>query len=405
MKVAITPTLARGKITAPPSKSMAHRLLICAGLSDGVSTIRGVSDCDDVEATIGALASLGIKCLHSGNDVTVYGKSVEDIVPNAPIFCRESGSTMRFFIPIALLTDKKIKFTGAKTLLARPMSVYQNICDKFGYEFIHDEDGITVCGKLGGGIYEIPGGISSQFISGMLFALPFSPADSEIRITKPIESILYIKMTISALKSFGVIADFDEELGIIRIPGNQKYTPADITVEGDYSGTAFIEALNYLGGEVEIEGLNPDTLQADAIYTEYFKLIEIGTPTLDISNCPDLAPILFALAAIKNGAKFTGTRRLKIKESDRAMAMKLELEKLGAELTVFENEVVVKKCELHSPTVAINAHNDHRIVMSLAVLLTKLGGEITGAEAVRKSYPDFFLELKRLGINIEKYEN
>ena len=404
MRVAISKGRAVGKITAPPSKSMAHRLLICAGLSGGVSRIRGISDCEDVRATIDCLSALGVVCERIGNDVTVYGKVPADMSVNSQLFCRESGSTIRFFIPIALLLGKVTNFVGAKSLMARPFGIYRDICDKFGYQFEQSENEISVCGRLTGGIYELPGNVSSQFISGLLFALPSAEGDSEIRITKPIESLSYINMTLSALESFGVYADFNENSGIIRIAGGQKYKPQDIAVEGDYSGAAFTSAFNYLGGSVRVDGLKEESLQGDAIYKEYFKQIEEGTPTLDIGNCPDLAPILFALSAAKNGAHFIGTRRLKIKESDRALTMQSELKKLGADIEVLENEVTVKGGGITAPSEALFGHNDHRIVMSLAVLLTLVGGEISGAEAVSKSYPEFFCDLEALGITVERYE-
>ena len=404
MRVVIKPSVPRGRITAPPSKSMAHRLLICAGLSGGISTVRGISDCEDVRATIDCLSALGVLCERRGNDVRVYGKAPCDMTVKSQLLCRESGSTIRFFIPIALLLGKKAEFIGAKGLMSRPMGIYRDLCENRGYEFSQSEDCISVCGSLSGGIYELPGDVSSQFISGLLFALPTVDVDSEIRIKKPIESASYIKMTISALESFGIHTDFDIEAGIIRIGGGQKYTPQDITVEGDYSGAAFIEALNYLGGDVEVDGLKADSLQGDAIYREYFGLINGGTPTLDIGNCPDLAPILFALSAAKRGARFIGTRRLKIKESDRAEAMRAELIKLGARVEVFENEVVISGGGITSPSEPVFGHNDHRIVMSLATLMTAVGGQIIGAEAIKKSYPDFFSDLQKLGITVEKYE-
>ena len=403
MRVVIKPTKAVGRISAPPSKSMAHRLLICAALSEGVSIVHGISDCEDVRATLDCLSALGVNCKIDGCDVTVYGKEPKNMTALSPLFCRESGSTIRFFTPIALLLGKPIKLCGADSLMSRPMGIYEDICRERGFKFEKAADGITVCGNLSGGVYELPGNVSSQFISGLLFALPTAIGDSEIRISTPIESASYIKMTLSALESFDVHADFDCDSGIIRISGGQKYKPQDITVEGDYSGAAFPAALNYLGGDVKIDGLIRDSLQGDAIYSEYFKLISEGAPTLDIRNCPDLAPILFALSAAKGGARFIGTARLKIKESDRAVCMKNELEKLGAKVDVYENEVVVKS-GIHAPGEAIFGHNDHRIVMSLAVLLTVVGGEIVGAEAIKKSYPDFFFDLEKLGVDLEKHE-
>ena len=403
MRVVIQPSRAAGQITAPPSKSISHRLLICAALSEGVSTIRGISDCEDVCATIDCLKSLGITCKRDGADVTVFGKAPKNITVCAPLSCRESGSTLRFFIPIALLLGKETVFLGKASLMSRPMDIYENLCNERGYKFLQSDGSITVSGKLTAGEFELAGNVSSQFVSGLLFALPLLNGDSVIRIKKPIESLSYIKMTIFALESFGVRADFDEDSGVIRIMGGQSYHPTHITVEGDYSGAAFIDAFNYLGGEVKVGNLMENTLQGDSVYKDYFKEISSGCPTLDISDCPDLAPILFALAAAKGGARFIGTARLKIKESDRADAMKSELLKLGVNTTVFDNEVLVG-AGISPPQKIISAHNDHRIVMAMSVLLSLVGGEIEGAEAVNKSYPDFFHTLEKLGITVKKYE-
>ena len=404
MRVVIKPSRAVGRVSAPPSKSMAHRLLIAAGLCEGVSTVHGISECEDVKATVDCLSALGVKFSFNGRSVTVFGKSQENMKPMGALYCRESGSTIRFLIPMALTLGEDVKFIGKSSLMARPMTPYADICKKRGYKFTQGEDGILVSGKLCPGIFELPGNVSSQFISGLLFALPSLSGDSEIRISTPIESTSYIRLTLEAVGYFGITADFDEISGTIKIPGNQRYTPCEVTVEGDYSGAAFTEAFNYLSGEVEVLGLNESTTQGDAVYREYFKRINEGTPTLDIGDCPDLAPILFALCAAKHGAKFTGTKRLKIKESDRAEAMRCELEKLGAKVRVFENEVIVEKAKLVAPREIISGHNDHRIVMAMATLLTLVGGEISGAEAIAKSYPEFFDDISSLGISVQKYE-
>jgi 3-phosphoshikimate 1-carboxyvinyltransferase len=225
--------------------------------------------------------------------------------------------------------------------------------------------------------------------------------DSEITITPPFESRSYIDLTCLALKQFGVAAEFSDEL-TITVKGNQRYQASDVSVEGDYSGAAFCDAFNLLSGSVNVTGLIENSLQGDRVYKELYKELLKHDASIDVSNCPDLAPILFALAAALNGAEFTGTKRLKIKESDRAVAMKVELEKFGADVEIYENSVTVKKCTLHKPNQMLFGHNDHRIVMALSVLLSITGGEIEGAESVTKSFPDFFLKLKSLGINIKE---
>lgn len=403
MRVKINPGVARGKISAPPSKSMAHRLLISAALSEGVSTIRGISDCEDVRATLDCMRALGIVTKQAGDVVTVYGGDIKGRSPSGVLCCRESGSTLRFLIPTALMTGSTVMFVGAPSLMARPMTVYEKICKDKGMTYISDGASITVKGPLKAGDYSVVGNISSQFISGLMFALPLLKGDSRIKITPPIESRSYIEMTRAALMSFGVECIWEDDY-TLYIKGGQKYIAQDMTVEGDYSGTAFPEALNLFGGEVEIDGLSADTLQGDSVYRRYYEMLKLGLPTIHIGDCPDLGPILFAVAAAKSGGVFSGTKRLKIKESDRAAAMAAELSKFGTSVSVYEDKVVVYPTEFKSPSEPLLGHNDHRIVMSLAILLTLTGGEIEGAEAVSKSYPTFFEDLEKLGIEVIKYD-
>ena len=403
MRVVISPAKGAGRIKAPPSKSVAHRLLICAALSSGVSVIRGISDCEDVAATLDCMAALGIKSERVGDDVTVWGKDPREIKPTGTLPCRESGSTLRFFIPIALISGRCAMLSGAPSLLSRPMTVYENTCAQMGYAFISDGKSIAVKGPLKSGEYSVVGNVSSQFISGLLFALPTLSRDSRIRITPPIESRSYIDLTVDALSKFGVKVIWEDE-HTLYIRGGQKYLPTELSVEGDFSGAAFPDALNLFDGEVEIDGLNPESIQGDKVYKRYYEQLLRGVPTIHIGNCPDLGPILFAVAAAKHGGIFSGTRRLKIKESDRAEAMATELRKFGTAVTVSEDRVVIFPADFHKPTEPLYGHNDHRIVMSLAILLSVVGGEIIGAEAVKKSYPDFFAHLSSLGIGVEIYD-
>ena len=399
MRVEIKPSVARGTISVPPSKSMAHRLLICAAMCDGVSRVRGISSCEDVSATLDCISALGVRAERDGDDITVYGKNFKDASPISTLNCRESGSTLRFMIPTALLSGKTVMFKGSGALMRRPMDVYDKLCREKGLTFISDGDSITVKGPIASGSYELVGNVSSQFISGLLFTLPVCEGDSTIRITTPIESRSYIDMTIAALKLFGVTVAWQDE-HTIKIPGGQKYKPSELSVEGDYSGAAFPDALNLFGGEVSLEGLNPESIQGDRVYKKYYEMLKAGVPTLHIGDCPDLGPILFAIAAAKCGGIFSGTKRLKIKESDRAKAMADELRKFGTTVMLEEDSVVVFPSEFHAPTEPLFGHNDHRIVMSLSILLTVTGGVIEGAEAVSKSYPDFFRDLSLLGIEV-----
>lgn len=403
MNVTIHPGRAVGTVAAPPSKSMAHRLLICAGLSQGTSRISGVDFNQDILATLDCLQALGVSCQVCGNTVTVTGADLKNACPTQPLCCRESGSTLRFFIPLALLCGEAVTFTGTQKLLSRPLGVYAQLCQERGLCFSQSPQQVRVVGKLSPGDFSLPGDVSSQFITGLLFALPLLDGDSTLRITPPVESRSYIGLTLQALRAFGIRADWQDSC-TLHIPGNQHYQPADLSVEGDYSGAAFLDALNALGGDVSVTGLLPDSLQGDSVYQTLFPALCAGCPEIDISDCPDLGPVLFAVAAAKHGGVFTGTRRLKIKESDRATAMAQELSAFGTEVTVKENSVEVRPRAFHRPDRILCGHNDHRIVMSLAVLLTLTGGEISGAQAITKSFPGFFDCLRALGIEVSAYE-
>lgn len=400
MKVKIEKSKANGTITAPPSKSMSHRLLICSGLCLGTSVVKGIALSQDILATLDCLKALGASYSISEDTVTITGVDLKN-TKSATLNCRESGSTLRFFIPLCLMSGEDFTLKGSETLLKRPLSVYEDICASQGLEFKSTSSSINVAGILKPGNYKVKGNISSQFISGLLFALPLLDGDSSISITAPIESCSYINLTISALQQFGVTVKWADER-TLYIKGNQKYSPQNVTVEGDYSNAAFFSALNFLGGEVSVCGLKEESLQGDKVYGKLFDMIERGTPTIHISNCPDLGPVLFALAACKNGGIFTGTARLKIKESDRANAMAQELKKFGVSVKVDEDSVVVYPASFHAPDETLYGHNDHRIVMALSTMLTLTGGEILGAEAVSKSMPDFFEKLRLLNVEVNE---
>lgn len=400
MRVTIKKGTAHGTVAAPPSKSMAHRLLICAGLCRGKSVIRGVEGSQDVLATLDCLRAIGAKCELEGDTVTVYGTDFAESGERT-LNCRESGSTLRFFIPISMLFSGKTRLCGSETLLSRPLDVYKNICRAAGLPYKQGADFVEVGGRLASGNFKIPGNISSQFISGLLFALPLLSGDSLITIAPPIESRSYIELTLGALKKFGVEAYWKNERTLF-VAGGQSYKCADVTVEADYSNAAFFSVLNSLGSEVTVTGLDPESGQGDKAYKEFFPMLERGTPSINISDCPDLGPVLFALAAAKHGGVFTGTHRLKIKESDRGAAMAGELAKFGVCVTVGDDDIVVYPAKFHAPDAPLESHNDHRIVMALCALLTLFGGSINGAQAVNKSFPDYFNKLAALGIEVEK---
>ena len=395
MTVKIAKGIARGRITAPPSKSMAHRYLICGALGEGKSVISGIDFSDDVKATLDCLKLLGASVTANESNVTIGGLNPEKIKDGLQLFCNESGSTLRFLIPLCLLTGKAITLIGSERLFSRSLKVYEDICKNQEIRFEEHGGGVTLCGKLKGGEYFLPGDVSSQFISGLLFVLPLLPSDSAIHITGPLESGSYLDLTVNALEQFGITVDRPNEKTFI-IKGGQRYVSQKIRAPGDYSNAAFFECLNFAGGNVKIDGLNPQSAQGDRVYRALFGKISDGCPQIDVSDCPDLAPVLMVAAAMKNGATFTGTRRLKIKESDRGAAMAAELKKFGIPVTVEENHIVVASALLCPPGEPLYGHNDHRIVMALAVLCTLTGGEIEGAEAVRKSFPDFFTHLGRI---------
>lgn len=403
LKVEIKKGKAKGEMVAPPSKSMAHRYLICGGLSEGLSIISGIDKSEDVLATIDCLKAIGAQIEWVGNDVHIRGAQPIVTTPEKPLCCRESGSTQRFFVPLCLIGEGDALLQGKEGLFKRPLGVYEKICKEQGIAFEQSENSLFLSGQLQAGDYKVKGNISSQFISGLLFALPLLRADSTISILPPIESRPYINLTLSALKKFGVTAQWKDEKTLF-IPGNQVYRAAQTAVEGDYSNAAFFAALNALGSKIEIHGLAPDSLQGDKAYERYLDMLEKGTPTIHLGDCPDLGPVLMAVAAAKNGAVFDDTRRLRIKESDRGACMAQELKKFGTDVAVYENSIVVYPTDFHAPATALCGHNDHRIVMSLSVLLSLTGGEIEGAQAVSKSLPDFFERLRALGIGVVEYD-
>lgn len=397
MNVTIHPGVAFGSVTAPPSKSMAHRALICAALSEK-SLVSNLAFSKDIEATLSCLKALGADCEINDNTAALGGLDINSIPDNAKLFCNESGSTLRFLIPLCMCAGKPVTLWGAKRLFERPLTVYEDIAKAQNITFTKSIDSLTVCGKIKSGEYSVPGDISSQFISGLLFALPILCGDSTLTVTGRFESASYIDLTLAALKDFGI--EITRNNNVFYIKGSQRYNSHNHTVEGDCSNAAFLEALNLLGGNVDINGLNPDTLQGDRVYEDIFNGLNTKGGPFDLSDCPDLAPVCFAMAAYLGDAKFTGTARLRIKESDRAAAMAEELNKFRIEVQIYENAVTVKGGSLQKPDRLLYSHNDHRVAMSLSLLCTKVGGTIACAEAVQKSYPDFYNVLKDLKIGL-----
>ena len=399
MKVKILPSKTSGEVSAPPSKSFAHRYLIGSVLSRGKCVIKNIADSDDISATLSCIEQLGGSVTKDGNIVTVIPTN-EKQIENAVFDCKESGSTLRFFIPVVLATGaKNCTFLGSERLLARGIKEYEKLFENSDVKIKSDEKSIEVSGKLTAGNYEISGEVSSQYTTGMLFALSVLDGKSTLKITGNAESRAYVDMTIKVLKDFG--ADITEtEKNFFEINGKGRLSPGEFTVEGDWSNAAFLIALSRLVGTISVSGLNENSVQGDRFLSVAFDALDGENAEIDLKDCPDLAPILFSYAAYKNGGKFINTRRLRVKESDRANVMAEELKKFGANVKVYENSVEIEKTQLKPPIVPLCGHNDHRIVMALSVLAAVFGAEIDGAEAVNKSYPDFFRVIKKAGVNV-----
>jgi len=402
MKVTITPNRANGTVLAPPSKSMAHRMLMGAGLAEGTSVVENIDLSEDIKATLGMLKALGGQYKIEGHKVIMQGVGGKKLQTNQKLNSNESGSTLRFFIPLLLSGGEKAEFTGAMRLFERPLGIYEEICKEQGILFEKSDTGLKVEGQLKASHFKVQGNISSQFITGLLFALPLLKEDSVLEVIPPVESRAYIDMTLEALETFGI--NVKQKGNTFYIAGNQNYLAKDVMVEGDYSNAAFLDAFNLIGGNVNVTGLREDTLQGDRIYKSYYEVLKEEYPVMDLAECPDLGPILMGMAAAGNGAQFTGTRRLRIKESDRGAVMAEELAKFGIRVDVMENEIVVYKGALVRPNEPLSSHNDHRIAMTMATLCTITGGTIEGAESVRKSFPNYYDVIEKLGIQVTREE-
>lgn len=417
MNVRIKPSKLIGRVNAPSSKSFSHRMLIAAALAGGVSEISNISASEDIDATVGALTALGAKIFREGNTYTVMG--IKTPAASAVIDCRESGSTMRFIIPIAAALGCSCEFHGKGKLPERPITPYIRELGKNG-AVITKTEGVmpfTMNGTLKGGDYVLEGDISSQFISGLLFALPLCSGNSVIRLASRLESKPYADMTVEALSRFGINIDESEDkdgLPVYRIKGGQKYHSTDVSVEGDYSQAAFYFVANALGSEVQVDNLSENSVQGDKKILEiiggisYNKINGTGVKrlpafTADVSDIPDLVPILAVLGCFTDGtSRITGAKRLKIKESDRLEAIASALGNIGGKISVGEDSLEIEPVE-HFHGGVIDGCNDHRIVMASAIASTMANGEITvtGAEAVAKSYPDFWTDFASLGGNVE----
>lgn len=437
------PAKLSGKVVLPPSKSMAHRAIICASLADGRSKIKNIDISDDIKSTIEAMKVLGAEIEIAGDDLYIIGLSKEnrkvsmdssieidknryieilsDIDSINIVDCNESGSTLRFIIPIFSVLGVPARYIGRGKLGSRPLDTYYDIFKVQGIDYNCSGNGLdlTVIGNLKAGEFHIRGDISSQFISGLLFALPLAKRDSKIVITTELESRPYLDLTLSVLKEFGIDIQNNSYKEFI-IKGNQKYRNCDYTVEGDYSQAAFFMCANALGADIKLLGLKEDSLQGDKVALDIlermgieskFKNLELKNvgndlvaTTIDASQCPDIIPVIALVASLCKGETIIeNAKRLRIKESDRLNSTKEELNKLGADIEVLEDSMRINGVSKLKGGVKVWSHNDHRIAMMLSIASNFCEREIIieDSECIKKSYPNFYRDLYDLGGNID----
>lgn len=421
MKIEIIASKPKGSITIPPSKSMAHRAIICACLAEGTSTLTNIDYSQDILATLNAMERLGAKILKEDHQLTIIGVNNQIHPHLLDIDCIESGSTLRFLIPLFSLSNQTICFTGSQRLLQRPQSIYQSIFDQQGLQFKQSNTSLQIQGALKAQSFKLMGDVSSQFISGLLFALPLLKEDSIIEISEPFESRSYVDLTLDTLNTFGIHASFKDSNTLI-IPGNQKYQACDYTVEGDDSQMAFFAVLGSVLGNIEVRGLNRHSKQGDRAIIDILKNMgaqiedtktgyqfhasRLKGTEIDLRDCPDLGPILCVVGACATGETvIKNARRLRIKESDRILAMETELRKFGVTIHSTEDTIYIKNTMTQQKKLECDSHNDHRIAMSLSVLSLILQQNIslTNAECIHKSYPNFYEDLRKIGVKLYEY--
>lgn len=416
-----------GVITIPPSKSISHRALLAAGLSNTDCHVMSALDADDIEATLDCLLSLGVESQVTKSTLTNLALDINVLGNGAKwekksiVRSRESGSTLRFMIPIAMVTEGERTFEGEGRLVERPITPYINMFDEIGINY--DYNGklpLTVNGALKSGTFKVPGNISSQFITGLLMALPVIPGDSEIIIEGELESASYVDLTLDVLEAFGVEINKTDSGYVIK--GNQQYTGCSYEVEGDFSQAAFFIAAGLLGEEpLTLRGLSQTSKQGDRAMIKIVKSMggiidwqgedlivhpsELHGAVVDLKDCPDLGPIVSVLGSFATGrTTVINAERLRIKESDRLAAMTSELKKLGAHIEETPDGMIIDGVKSLMGA-KVESWNDHRIAMALTIAGIKTFGSIRidGAEAVRKSYPGFFEDVRALGGRADIY--
>ncbi|MDO4315197.1 MAG: 3-phosphoshikimate 1-carboxyvinyltransferase [Oscillospiraceae bacterium] len=400
MDIRIDPRPLAGSVTPPPSKSMAHRLIIAAALGSGASTVRNVAFSQDIQATLRCMETLGARWERPEEDVlrvTGVGGANRAFAALPYFDCGESGSTLRFLIPIALAVAGGGVFTGRGRLMERPQQPYFDLFDEKGI-FHEQKDGVlTVRGRLTPGEYRLPGNVSSQFFTGLLFALPLLDGPSTVSSTTALESAGYIAMTLEAMETAGVSAAAE---GASFAVSPAAYRPFDGAVEADWSQAGFWYAAMSLGNPVDVTGLEQNSAQGDRVIGDHFvRLARSGHAEIDVSGCPDLLPPLAVMAAIREGTtRFVNAARLRIKESDRLTTVRRMLSALGGQAEEGPDSLTVHGVPAFSGG-TVDGANDHRIVMAAAIAATRSTAPVTilGAQAVNKSYPSFWDDYKRLG--------
>lgn len=417
----IRPNRLEGSVTVPPSKSLAHRAIICAALAEGESTVRNIQFSDDIRATIAGMRAFGADITEKKDVLTIQGiginaeKSGKTLVQSEEtdsvrlVDCNESGSTLRFLVPVATLFDGKTRFTGRGKLGKRPLTPFEELFKKQGldYEVLDTEKlDLLVKGDLSPDTVNLRGDISSQFITGLLMTLPFLNGDSRINVTTPLESKGYIDLTLAVFNDFGLDIQVEDDGQTFVIPGGQSMKSADYTVEGDYSQAAFFLTANHLGNKLQLKGLNNQSLQGDKAIVEILETLKKETDrVIDGSQFPDIIPVAALAAALSKGrTRFENLERLRIKESDRLVATQAELEALGADIHVEGDALVINGVGYLKGGVTVWSHKDHRIAMMLGIASTRCDEPIIirDTDCVAKSYPDFWEVFKTLGGHIHE---
>jgi 3-phosphoshikimate 1-carboxyvinyltransferase len=413
MNVIIHKPLSEGEIEAVPSKSITHRALIAAALAKGKSLIKRPLESEDTEATIDMLRALGVTITKTHEGIIVESNGIQK--PSRILFANESGSSLRFLVPVALTVETEVTFDGKTGLRKRPISEYLKVFDQMGIKYRQFDENLPlqIKGKLVPGEYRISGSISSQFVTGLLYALPLLKSDSKLILETPLESKDYVDMTISIQRQFGVEVEPIKDGYFIK--GNQKYCEKTFVVSGDFSQAAFHIIAGILGAKLSLTKIEQNTHQADEKILEIVKMMggiikyDNGTiepkssktygRVIDLSQCPDIGPIMAVLCALSDGeSRIINASRLRIKESDRITAITTELNKLGARISETKDGMIIQGVKNFKSNMNLYSWNDHRIVMALAIAAIKTDGpiRITGAESIKKSYPTFFEDYVKL---------